>query len=206
MITLREVNTIQDEFVQEWRDMKSKKNKKGSWVDEAGRIVLPQVMVERFIITAHNTSGHGSVDEVLRILEHFFFVGVPKNKQKILAQTLKRWCLHCDKDVKMIRRPLGETYHPVEGEVVLYMVFLKIKDSHLLVILEDISRNILLAEDPSPCAAVVVKALVTWRGLIGLPAIFTLVSDNGSHFNNEVLRQFESRFPSEHKFSIVYSP
>eukprot|EP00924_Labyrinthula_sp_SR-Ha-C_P001744 augustus_masked-scaffold_64-processed-gene-0.14-mRNA-1 protein AED:0.44 eAED:0.44 QI:0/0/0/1/1/1/2/0/990 len=106
----------------------------------------------------------------------------------------------------MIRRPLGETYHPVEGEVVLHMDFLKVKDSYLLVILEDISRKILLVEDPSPCAAVVVKVLVTWRGLIGLPARFTLVSDNGSHFNNEVLRQFESRFPSEHKFSIVYSP
>eukprot|EP00924_Labyrinthula_sp_SR-Ha-C_P007832 maker-scaffold_28-snap-gene-4.89-mRNA-1 protein AED:0.31 eAED:0.33 QI:0/0/0/1/1/1/2/0/580 len=106
----------------------------------------------------------------------------------------------------MIRRPLGEIYHPIKGEVVLHLDFLKVKESYILVILEDVSRKVLLIEDPSPCAAVVVRALVMWRGLIGLPPTFTLVSDNGSHFNNEVLKTFESRFPAEHKLSIVYSP
>eukprot|EP00924_Labyrinthula_sp_SR-Ha-C_P005043 maker-scaffold_1-snap-gene-19.25-mRNA-1 protein AED:0.15 eAED:0.18 QI:0/0/0/1/0/0/3/0/431 len=106
----------------------------------------------------------------------------------------------------MIRRPLGEIYHPSEGEVVLHLDFLKVKESYILVIPEDVSRKVLLVEDPSPCAAVVVRALVMWKELIGLPPTFTLLSDNGSHFNNEVLRQFESRFPAEHKFSIVYSP
>eukprot|EP00924_Labyrinthula_sp_SR-Ha-C_P005164 maker-scaffold_1-snap-gene-23.21-mRNA-1 protein AED:0.25 eAED:0.25 QI:0/0/0/0.5/1/1/2/0/290 len=104
----------------------------------------------------------------------------------------------------MIRRPLGEIYHPSEGEVVLHLDFLK--ESYILVIPEDVSRKVLLVEDPSPCAAVVVRALVMWKELIGLPPMVTLVSDNGSHFNNEILRQFESRFPAEHKFSMVYSP
>eukprot|EP00924_Labyrinthula_sp_SR-Ha-C_P010145 snap_masked-scaffold_66-processed-gene-0.33-mRNA-1 protein AED:0.49 eAED:0.49 QI:0/-1/0/1/-1/1/1/0/193 len=106
----------------------------------------------------------------------------------------------------MIHRPLGEIYHPTEGEVVLHLDFLKVEESYALVILEDVSRKVLLIEDRSPCAAVVVRALVMWRELIGLPSMFTLVSDNGSYFNNEVLRQFESRFPAGHKFSIVYSP
>eukprot|EP00924_Labyrinthula_sp_SR-Ha-C_P002464 augustus_masked-scaffold_16-processed-gene-5.2-mRNA-1 protein AED:1.00 eAED:1.00 QI:0/0/0/0/1/1/3/0/927 len=56
MITLVEVNRFQGEFVQEWKDMKLKKNAKGSWVDDAGRIVLPQIMVKRFVVTAHNAS------------------------------------------------------------------------------------------------------------------------------------------------------
>eukprot|EP00924_Labyrinthula_sp_SR-Ha-C_P011243 augustus_masked-scaffold_48-processed-gene-1.21-mRNA-1 protein AED:1.00 eAED:1.00 QI:0/0/0/0/1/1/4/0/684 len=84
--------------------------------------------------------------------------------------------------------------------------FLKVKESYILVILEDVPRKVLLIEGPSPCAAVVVRALVMWRGLIGLPLTLTLVSGNGSYFKNEILRMFESRFPAEHKFSIVYNP
>eukprot|EP00924_Labyrinthula_sp_SR-Ha-C_P001753 augustus_masked-scaffold_64-processed-gene-0.13-mRNA-1 protein AED:1.00 eAED:1.00 QI:0/0/0/0/1/1/4/0/1152 len=57
MVTLKEINEIQDKFVKEWKDMNLRKNDKGSWVDSVGRVVLPQLMVERFIVTAHNASG-----------------------------------------------------------------------------------------------------------------------------------------------------
>eukprot|EP00924_Labyrinthula_sp_SR-Ha-C_P014518 maker-scaffold_34-augustus-gene-0.59-mRNA-1 protein AED:0.45 eAED:0.46 QI:0/0/0/0.5/0.66/0.5/4/0/1472 len=206
ILTIPETVKVQEACELNLKDLDASQNESGAWINKQGKIIIPGELIERFIVTAHNDSGHGSVDEVMRILEPFFFVNIPRNKQKILVQNLKKWCLHCDKDIKMIRRPLGEIYHLIKREVVLHLDFLKVKESYILVILEDVSRKVLLIEDPSPCAAVVVRALVMWRGLIGLPPTFTLVSDNGSHFNNEVLKTFESRFPAERKFSIVYSP
>eukprot|EP00924_Labyrinthula_sp_SR-Ha-C_P010452 augustus_masked-scaffold_79-processed-gene-0.3-mRNA-1 protein AED:1.00 eAED:1.00 QI:0/0/0/0/1/1/8/0/1133 len=148
MLTIPEIIKVQEECEISLNKMEASRNESGAWISKQGKVIIPGELIERFIVTAHNASGHGSVDEVMRILEPFFFIDIPRNKQKILVQNLKKWCLHCDRDIKMIRRPLREIYHPSEGELVLHLDFFKVKESYILVILENVSRKVLLIEDP----------------------------------------------------------
>jgi len=53
---------------------------------------------------------------------------------------------------------------------------------------------------------VVISTLVMWQAYGGFEKEFLLVSDQGSHFCNAVVKEFQKRFPFSHKLGICYSP
>ncbi|KAG2800055.1 hypothetical protein PC112_g20651 [Phytophthora cactorum] len=51
---------------------------------------------------------------------------------------------------------------------------------------------------------VTVKALLAWHSRFGIPPIW--VSDNGSHFKNEVTAELSRRLQTKQTFTPAYSP
>eukprot|EP00924_Labyrinthula_sp_SR-Ha-C_P009590 snap_masked-scaffold_22-processed-gene-0.32-mRNA-1 protein AED:0.43 eAED:0.43 QI:0/0/0/0.33/1/1/3/0/465 len=179
----------------------------GLYRNKAGEILIHPHHVERFLVLAHQISKHGSVEEVVRILNKYKFQGLNKSDVRMLASKLKRLCLHCDKDLKLERRIYKEIPHAVDSsELLLHSDFMKVYSGYLLVLVEDVSRKVLMIYDPSPSAHVVVKGLVRWRAEHGMPSRFKLSTDNGSHFCNQIVSEFNSIYGGQHHFSVVYSP
>eukprot|EP00924_Labyrinthula_sp_SR-Ha-C_P015340 snap_masked-scaffold_87-processed-gene-0.0-mRNA-1 protein AED:0.48 eAED:0.48 QI:0/-1/0/1/-1/1/1/0/1690 len=179
----------------------------GLYRNKAGEILIHPQHVERFLVLAHQISKHGSVEEVVRILNKYKFQGLNKSDVRMLVSKLKRLCLHCDKDLKLERRIYKEIPHAVDSsELLLHSDFMKVYSGYLLVLVEDISRKVLMIYDPSPSAHVVVKGLVRWRAEHGMPSRFKLSTDNGSHFCNQIVSEFNSIYGGQHHFSVVYSP
>eukprot|EP00924_Labyrinthula_sp_SR-Ha-C_P001815 snap_masked-scaffold_91-processed-gene-0.38-mRNA-1 protein AED:0.44 eAED:0.45 QI:0/-1/0/1/-1/1/1/0/2328 len=185
----------------------SRINKQGLIVNKEGKILIHFQHLEKFIVLAHNISNHGSNDEVIRLLKDFEFIEVNKSQIHQLVRKLKKYCLHCDKDIKLERRFYKEIPHAVnENELLLHSDFLKIYDGYLLVLVEGVSRKVMMVHDKSASAHVVVKALVKWRAENGIPPSFKLSTDNGSHFSNQIIREFNKIYGGQHHFSVVYSP
>eukprot|EP00924_Labyrinthula_sp_SR-Ha-C_P014956 snap_masked-scaffold_9-processed-gene-3.22-mRNA-1 protein AED:0.42 eAED:0.42 QI:0/0/0/0.5/1/1/2/0/562 len=63
-----------------------------------------------------------------------------------------------------------------------------------------------MVHDKSASAHVVVRALVKWRAENGMPLSFKVSTDNGSHFCNQMIRDFNRIYGGQHHFSVVYSP
>lgn len=56
----------------------------------------------------------------------------------------------------------------------------------------------------TPSSAVAVAAILDWHDRFGIPPIW--ISDQGTHFKNEVLAEVCKRLKSEQKFTVAYSP
>eukprot|EP00924_Labyrinthula_sp_SR-Ha-C_P012150 augustus_masked-scaffold_26-processed-gene-4.6-mRNA-1 protein AED:1.00 eAED:1.00 QI:0/0/0/0/1/1/6/0/1397 len=175
------------------------------WKDLSVKELLS--LQRKILVLAHQISKHGSVEEVVRIMSKYKFQGSNKSDVRILDSKLKRLCLHCDKDLKLERRIYKEIPYAIDSsELLLHSDFMKVYSGYLLVIVEDISRKVLMIYDSSPSAHVTVKGLVRWRAEHGMPVRFKLSTDNGSHFCNQIVSEFNSIYGGQHHFSVVHSP
>ena len=74
------------------------------------------------------------------------------------------------------------------GEV-LHMDYMKIGNkAYVLTMMDSLTGKIILVPTSSPNSNGVVRALMTWHSHYGLIPHFTLVSDQGSHFVNKVVK------------------
>eukprot|EP00924_Labyrinthula_sp_SR-Ha-C_P010492 snap_masked-scaffold_70-processed-gene-0.19-mRNA-1 protein AED:1.00 eAED:1.00 QI:0/0/0/0/1/1/2/0/304 len=176
----------------------------GLYRNKTREILIHPHHVERLLVLAHQISKHGSIEEVVRILIKYKFQGLNKSDFRILASKLKRLCLHCDKDLKLERRIYKQIHHVVDSsELLLHSDFMKVHSGYLLVLVEDMYRKVLMIYDPSPSAHVVVKGLVRWRAEYRMPSRLKLSTDNGSHFCNQIVSEFNSIYGGQHHFSVV---
>ena len=111
-------------------------------------------------------------------------------------------CLHClpTRGGVRIPRPLGEAVHGTERNEVLHMDWIYIMPAQKngphefqwnLILREDLSGMIKITPAHTPNTDVTVEALMEWRALFGCPKI--LVTDMGSYFVSEVMKQFAAR-------------
>ena len=80
------------------------------------------------------------------------------------------------------------------------------KENYLLVLVEDLSRKVELIVSEKADSMTVTQALLYWRARYGLQEGFCLMTDNGSHFTSELVKDVESQLRLSHRFSITYSP
>jgi hypothetical protein len=71
-----------------------------------------------------------------------------------------------------------------------------------LILREDLTGMIKITPAHTPTAAVTVDALMEWRALFGSPQ--TLVTDMGSYFVSEVMKEFNRRCNSRHHTTVAY--
>jgi hypothetical protein len=144
---------------------------------------------------------------MLAHLRRLFYI---PNIQQDLSQFL-RSCLLCKhvKGGKIITRPWSETFRCHERNRALHWDFLYVgksfgKAKYLLVMKDNATHYCELTICDSPTSSVAVEALLGWHSRFGLPPIW--VSDNGTHFKNEVVSEVCRRMKCEQHFTLAYSP
>ncbi|POM74029.1 Hypothetical protein PHPALM_9063 [Phytophthora palmivora] len=151
--------------------------------------------------------GHRGQEAMSFALKDQFFIVKLEDK---IAQFIRQ-CLLCKhfKGARLIPRPYGPLFTPTERNEVLHWDFLSLGDSYgdsayLLVLKDGLSHYYELFPCATPTAYVAAEVLMMWDARFGTSK--TLMSDQGSHFRNEMINQLAARLKIEPKFSPVYSP
>ena len=121
-------------------------------------------------------------------------------------------CYHCMATWgnKRIPRPLGEALHSDKpGEILhqdwLYMKKLSTKGPQYLDVQKDDATNyVWLTPAQVPTALETANHIEKWMGCFMTPKY--LVSDGGSHFKNEVVKELTRRYGITHHITLAYCP
>ncbi|GMF20134.1 unnamed protein product [Phytophthora fragariaefolia] len=120
-------------------------------------------------------------------------------------------CLQCKhlKGGKLIQRPWSEPRSvPMRNEV-LHMDYLSMDDSYgptkyVLVLKDELTHFCELIPCDSPTSTVAATAMLDWHKRFGMPAMW--MSDQGTHFKNELMAELRQRLKGVHTFVPVYTP
>ena len=178
--------------------------------DHRGRVFVPDVdeLRLRICVVAHaGAAGHRGLDATLLAIEsQFTWENVKDDVYLFLSG-----CLHCVKlrDRHVIPRPLGNQIQAEKRNEVIHFDFISLPVAangmeKMLVMKEDFSQFVELVPCSSASAEVVVEALLLWFSRFGV--VRTWISDQGSHFKNEIMRTLNTRLKGNHHFTVVYSP
>lgn len=165
------------------------------------KIWIPDTIALSFLWRAHISMGHPAMSRMKEYIKDFHITGVTQLLKKLTQ------CLHCEKPTKLSRFRLGEQLHGTSPGMVLHADYLYLASSqYLLVLVDDLSQKLDCFLTDSADATTMVDALLLWRSRYGLPESVTLITDNGSHFANALLRDLTRQLKLQHRFSIKYSP
>ena len=177
----------------------------GRYVDDTGRVFIPvgdTRLRTRLIVAAHYVTGHGGVDTIRSELNTSFFM--PDSDG--LIKRFVRLCLHCDKRPRIIRRKIGEQKHAKKPNEVIHADYLYVHKGYLLVLRDDLSSHVELFYAKRADAQTMAEALVYWKAHFDLPRGTLIVTDNGSHFANTLLKELSKYFKFHHHFVVAYAP
>jgi transposase InsO family protein len=185
------------------------------WLDPGGHVFVPDALSlrQRLCVLAHQgLSGHRGIEITLRSLrERFTWPDIESD-----VRTFVRQCLHClrVRGGRTIPRPWGDTLHANGPNQVLHFDYMYVQAleasadheyEYILVIMDGFTRLVELVPSASADARTVVNALLQWFSRSG-GAAQQFVSDQGTHFNNVVLRQLCDALGTHHHFTAVYAP
>jgi len=158
------------------------------------------------VIAHYGKAGHHRVEATTTaILSKFYW---PEFENDVIGFCQK--CLHCIGCLHAeVSRPLGEAIQAEERNQVLQYDFLVIKDSdapettqRILVITDDLSYFVELISCGEAKALLAPEALLDWYKRLGLGLYH--VSDQGTHFKNEIISELNLVMQTEHHFVIPY--
>ena len=163
------------------------------------------------LIVAHcGTAGHKSIGRAKEHLKDFYWI--TKNAD---IQSFCSTCLQC-KQVKggyQIPRPLSWQVHGTVPNEVLCFDFIhmgKVSKNtphnyeYILVLKDSFSNFVRLVPCEAPTNSTeAVNAILDWFGLFGPVDLF--MSDQGSHFKNQVMEDLTRRYDNSHHFTTAYN-
>jgi hypothetical protein len=79
-------------------------------------------------------------------------------------------------------------------------------NGYVLVLRDDLTSKIDLFYARSADAETMATALISWRARYDLPSAATIVTDQGSHFANSLLREISQQLKFQHHFTVAYAP
>eukprot|EP00924_Labyrinthula_sp_SR-Ha-C_P004817 augustus_masked-scaffold_1-processed-gene-13.43-mRNA-1 protein AED:0.42 eAED:0.43 QI:0/-1/0/1/-1/1/1/0/622 len=171
------------------------------------KLVIPRSLAAEVIIFNHIHRCHPSFSSEKKYLEKLYFHGIPKGDFKLLLKSYRERCLHCNRTPKIIRRPYNFTQLAKRSRDILRADYLYINShGYILVLLDSCTRKVLLTHEESPTAEGMVRALMRWRTNLGFAESFLIITDNGSHFANRLLKLMSKAVGFEQSFTIAYSP
>jgi transposase InsO family protein len=166
----------------------------------------------RLCIVAHQgPAGHRGIDVTTRWLtERFWWPSILRD-----ISVFCRTCLQCQytRGGKTVPRPHLNTFFPTRPNQQLHFDFFYVRDAtssapetptYVLVILDAYSRFVWLHAATNADAVTTVNAILQWFALFGKAQRF--VSDQGSHFHNELLTLLEQRCLVQHHFTVAHAP
>lgn len=126
-------------------------------------------------------------------------------------RNLIRGCLHCiiTRAGEVVPRPIGQAIHAASANEVIHVDYLYIGigtqgKNYILIIRDDLSSYVWLWPTTDCTAESAVEAMCQWICVFG--GIEWLVSDQGSHFKNHLLRALTDELQVSHHFTTAYSP
>ena len=178
---------------------------------KCGRIWIPSENLElqlKIMVASHcGTIGHRGKTATLSILcESFWWLTMEHDIEELV-----RSCLHCivTRAGEIVPRPLGLALHGIRPNEVVHMDFLymgagKEGKRYILLIRDDHSSYVWLWPTEAANADTAADALCVWLGVFG--GMEWLVSDQGSHFKNQVIQKLTDETRINHHFTTAYCP
>ncbi|KAE9062778.1 hypothetical protein PF010_g29265 [Phytophthora fragariae] len=176
-----------------------------------GRPRIPNAatdLLARLFVVAHTgLHGHRGQEPMVSVLQQRFFIGHLHAK----VSKFVSGCLLC-KHVKgphIISRPYGPTLTAQRRNEALHWDFLFLgngygETAYLLVAKDALTHYCELFPCSVPTSFVAAETLSMWCARYGIPEM--LMSDQGAHFRNEVVKHLRARLKVEQVFSPVYTP
>ncbi|KAF1313127.1 hypothetical protein FI667_g17682, partial [Globisporangium splendens] len=176
-----------------------------------GKLWIPTKAVgllERILVVAHcGIQSHRGEQVMTNQLQRSFAIENVARRVKHLV----RACLLC-KHVKggvVIQRPWDEPQAIPARNEVLHMDLLFMGDTYgpthyVLVLKDELTHYCELVACDSATSEVAAAAILDWAKRFGMPK--TWVSDNGTHFKNQILECLRARVGAKHRFTPVYTP
>ena len=162
----------------------------------------------RICIVAHTgPGGHRGVGATSDSIAAVFFWPTLQEDVRTFCNT----CLHCRSTLGGNRtpRPFGQALHASLPNEVIHFDYLYMGPSeagfkYLLLIKDDLSGYLWLVPSEAADASATVDALTLWFAAFGVSQVW--VSDQGSHFKNQVMDSVRKVLCSQHHFTTAYSP
>ena len=180
------------------------------WVDKRNRIWIPVAAIslqKRLCVLAHaGSAGHRGMDTTLLILSKH----VAWNTMESDVREFVKKCLHCMvANGEMCPRPYGETLRATKPNEILHSDFLTMPKGlhgfcYVLVSKDGMSGFCELLPERMANTEVAVQVLLDWFKRYG--AVLWWVSDQGSHFKNEIMEHLRKMLGAQHHFVTAYCP
>jgi transposase InsO family protein len=179
--------------------------------DEHRAVWIPEAdtaLQTRLLIVGHfGLSGHRGISATLRLLQRYCY-------WRTMTSAVKTFCLRClhclqSRGSRVQPRPLGIQLHADEPNKILHFDFLQLTKAndgskYVLVIKDDYSHLVHLEVTASPDAATTARALTKWFSEYRVAEIW--ISDQGTHFKNETMKQLQTLLRTNHHFVTAYCP
>ena len=175
--------------------------------DEKGRIMMKEHRLAHLIIGIHVQNNHVGVEQDLRVLRRFHVEGKAIAELNEIMINYRHLCLHCARYPHLLRIPLNKTLIGRKPRAVLRMDYLSVnKAGHLLVIIDTFSRKTFLKHTMKEDVFSAAEGLLEWHAHYVLSEHFILITDNGSHFANELMKELVPKLRGRHEFSVPFAP
>ena len=176
-----------------------------------GSIWIPNDAIDlklRFLTIAHaGNAGHRVVDQTWNALRNKF----TWSDQREDVRSFVASCLLCvlSKTGERFPRPLSTRTHGSKPNEVIHFDYLFLGESdgsekYALVVKDDLSGYVRLELTNSADAQHSASVLAKWTRVFTSPEIW--VSDQGSHFKNELLNQLAHEHRISQNLTVAYSP
>lgn len=146
----------------------------------------------------------GIYESVVR--ENFIWEGMRAD-----IESFVHGCLHCimTRTGEVVPRPPGHPLHRERPNEVLHIDYLYMgassgQLSYLLVTRDDLSSYVWLWPTEAATSAAAADALATWIAVFG--GMEWMVSDQGAHFKNQLIKDLTDELKVNHHFTTAYSP
>ncbi|POM58941.1 DNA/RNA polymerase [Phytophthora palmivora] len=178
------------------------------YVTDSGKIWIQANIVDlqqRLCVAAHaRLSGHRGANTTERMLaEKFEWPTLSDDIRKFV-----RGCLHSMVvGDRVIPRPFGEALHASAPNEVLHFDFLSLPACttgarYVLVLKDDMSGYCELVVCADPTAEATCRCLLDWFKRFG--PVPQWVSDQGTHFKNQLLEMLQKSYDGSHHFTTAY--
>ena len=123
----------------------------------------------------------------------------------------RKHCLQCLKlaEGNMVPRPLGSQLVAERPGEILMADYIKLGLSrtgymYALMLVDRLSRFVMFFPTKTANAADAARAIMVWASIFGLPS--WLISDGGSHFKNELIKELTDLVGVNHHITLPYCP
>ena len=206
--TLQEVCSLQEESASQ--PTEARKGNDGLW-RIGSRVWIPDDASDiqiRLLVAAHcGAACHRSIQSTLHALKEGYIWTNMEADTKVFVKN----CIHClvAKAGSRVPRPLSETLHASRPNEVIHFDFLFMGNGrdglkYVLVIRDDLSGYLWL------CPAIAADASTASSEIARWMRVFTVmdywVSDQGTHFKNQVMDDLAKAQKIHHNFTVAYCP
>lgn len=175
------------------------------------RIWIPEESVDiklKLLVCAHcGMGGHRGIEATESIiLEKFYWENLHDDVKAFVGG-----CLHCmlSRAGSMIHRPLAHAMHASKPNEIIHLDFLYmgygVEDKkYCRIMKDDLSTYVWLFQCISATSDKAAKEILSWVASFGAPE--WLVSDQGSHFKNQLIEKVTSEMVCRYHLTTAYSP